>query len=121
MELKKKKSRLIKRISGIIFVILGSLLIVFGSSISTQVSQGIKKIHKAQAGVNVVRGVSKIHQSTEKIGKAVTSPIQKKIDDGRKETKSFKSLSMAMFVVGIAFCAFGAVLLFFSFTRKNRE
>lgn len=121
MESKKTKSQLPKRISGVILLVLGVLIIIFGNIISGQVEEGKKKIHKAQRGVNTIKDISKIHQTTEKIGKTITKPVQKKINKGRVQAKDYKILSTVMLIVGIVFSATGVILLILSFTSKKRQ
>ncbi len=110
-----------KKISGSILLVVGIVLIVFGSIVSGKVNQGRRKIRKAQKSVNVIRDVSGASGYTRGIGKAASNSAQKKINKGKRQAGTFKGLSIVFLVVGIVCVSSGASILYLGYEPKKRK
>lgn len=114
-----KSSGSTKKILGSVLLVIGVLLVVFGSIISGKVDEGDKKIRSSQRAINTIKRVTRIHPISRDIGRAATKPTQRKINKGRKEANTYRSLSIICLIVGIVSTVFGAALLFWGFMSKK--
>lgn len=112
---------MIKKITAVILLILGVGFYVLGTYVSSEVTQGEKKITRAQKNVNRVQGLTNISPYTKDVGKAATSPIQKKIDEGKQVASKYKGLSSWFHGGGIALFIIGSIFLIRSiYTKRSR-
>lgn len=109
-----------RRILGIIFLILGVALYIFGSYISGEVSEGRKKIASAQKSVDQGRGFSQLSPYTKDIGDIIADSAQKKIDEGKQQADEYQVLANWLHRAGIIIFIVGVGFLAFSFTRKKK-
>lgn len=110
-----------KKIIGLVLIILGVASYLFGNYVATQVVDGKKKIAKTQKTVNKVRGITDLNPDTKVVGKIATQPIQKKIDEGRGDVKTYGTLAMLLHTVGIVLFAIGLLLLLMGFLSKKKQ
>ncbi|PCI95942.1 hypothetical protein COB11_00650 [Candidatus Aerophobetes bacterium] len=112
---------MVKRIIGIVFLVLGIGFYVFGNYVASEVADGRKKISSGQKSVDDVQSLSKLTPFTKGIGKAATGSAQKKIDKGREDVRKYQILADWMHGVGIGVFVIGAGLLAYSFIFKKRN
>lgn len=108
-----------KKILGIFLVLIGAGLIIFGSIVSKKVQQGDLKIQRSQNTVDTVRGISRINPDTKKIGKAVTRPAQKKINQGKVEANRYRAIALWSKIGGILLIAVGGGMFFIALSNKQ--
>ena len=108
-----------KKILSGILIIIGIGIYIFGSYISSEVSQGRKKISSAQKKVDKAHGLSKLSPYTKDIGDMAAASGQKKIDEGKKEADKYQVLANWLHGSGISIFVIGIGLLGFSFIRKK--
>lgn len=110
-----------KGIWGIVLIIIGVILFVFGSYISGEVSDGEKKIKHAQQTVDQGKRLTSSNRYTKGIGNMAAHPVQKKIDEGKTEAKNYQTLASILHGSGIVVFIIGVGCIVFSFTSKHRK
>ncbi|PIS00921.1 MAG: hypothetical protein COT84_05015 [Chlamydiae bacterium CG10_big_fil_rev_8_21_14_0_10_35_9] len=110
-----------KRTLGIIFLILGVVLYIFGSYISGEVAKGRQQISSAQKSVDKGRGFSQLSPFTKDVGGMLADSAQKKIDEGRQQADEYEALANWLHIGGIVIFIVGVGFLAFSFSRKKRK
>lgn len=103
--MKKKKS------FGVILIVLGLVLFGFAHYIKQQVAAGTLQVVSAQKGLNAGKGLFNLAPGGDKVGSAVTSPIQRKIDDGKGEISYYTNLANGLQILGIV-CVAGGIFVF---------
>ena len=111
----------VKRIIGIVLLVLGVGFYIFGSYVASEVSDGRKKISSAQSTVDGIDSLSKVTPFTKGLGKAATGSAQKKINKGREDVRKYQILADWMHGVGIGVFAVGVGLLAYTFIFKKRD
>lgn len=110
-----------KRIWGIVLIIIGIILFVFGSYVSGEVAQGEQKIKSAQKGVDQSKSLTSSNRYTKSVGNMATRPVQKKIDEGKHEAASYQTLANILHGSGVVVFIIGVGCIAFSFTSKHRK
>lgn len=112
---------MLKKILCPILIVLGIGAFIFGIYISGQVRIGEKKIHNAQKGVNQVCNLAKGNSYTKLVGKVATSPIQKKINEGKGTVQGYKKLASWLKISGIVLFSVGFIWLLFVPSKKKNK
>jgi len=110
-----------KKILGLILLVIGVGLYLFGNYVSNQVVEGKKKIEKTQRTVDNVRHYSKVDPYAEAVGKIATNPVQKKINEGREEVSNYRKLAKALHTSGLVLLGLGVLFLLLGFTSKKKH
>lgn len=108
-----------KKISGVILICVGAALIVFSALVSKEVKQGDQKIQRSQNAVHGIRQATKGNDTTRQIGRIITQPIQKKINEGKVEANKYRKLSIWSLIVGIVCASIGLCLLIWGLVTKK--
>ncbi len=108
-----------KKIASPVLIILGIVFFVFGSYISSQVSQGEQKIQRAERGVNHACSLTKVDPLVHKVGKVFTTPIRDKIADGKQEASKYKKAATWLHISGIVLFVLGIAFIFLFNKRKK--
>lgn len=111
----------IKRISGVVVLIIGAALFVFGSYVSEEVAGGRQKISSAQKSVDQVDSLSKMSPYTKGVGGMATGSAQKKIDKGREDVAKYQMLANLLHGSGVVLFIAGVGLVALSFMQKKRH
>jgi hypothetical protein len=111
----------VKRISGIIFLIVGIAMYLFSNYIGDQVTAGKEKIAKAQKEVNQSGSLFSLSPYTKEIGKEISGSGQKKIDEGNLKVGKYEQMAQRLSIGGIAIAILGAGILAVSFVQKHKK
>jgi hypothetical protein len=100
---------------GIIAIILGLALLGGSYYIQKKVNEGKVQIADAQSKVDTGSALfSQIpiaKDVVKDVGKVITTPVQNKIDEGRKEVAQYEQMAYYMKIGGIIAVLVGAILL----------
>ncbi len=110
----------IRRISGIVLMVVGVGLFLFGNYVAGEVDQGRKKISSAQQKVDFGKKATDLSPYTKDIGNLAAKPIQKKIDEGKDEADQYQTLARWTHISAIAVFALGILLFIFSFIHRKK-
>lgn len=110
-----------KKIIGIVLLVIGICLYLFSGYISTQVAQGQQKIVNTQKNVNRARGLTNLSPYTKDIGNVATQPIQQKIDQGKQEVAQYQALANWLRLGGVICIVAGVVLFVFGTLGKKSQ
>lgn len=109
---------MLKKILGIIAVILGALLIFFSFYIKGQVSEGRKEISEAKEKVSKGKKLFSFNPFTKEITKGLTDSAEKKIQEGIAKADEYENLAIWLQIAGIIFLVIGIGLIFLSRKKK---
>jgi len=101
-----------KRISGIIFVILGIILLLSSFYIRSRVESGRKEISQAQSTLDKGKKLFSVTPITKEIDKGFTDSVQKKINEATGKADSYAVLATWFQIGGIVCIIVGGVLIF---------
>jgi uncharacterized protein YjeT (DUF2065 family) len=107
-----------KRILGIVVLIAGFVLLGFSYYIKGQVAEGRKKISSAQQKVDFGKKVLSLNPTSEKVGKVMTDPAQKKINAGTEEADRYERMAGNLQIGGIVLVVAGIVVILLGRKRK---
>ncbi len=109
------------KIIGILLIVGGIASFIFANYIRSQVDQGKHKVRKAQSAVNSANQVASGDPTLYLFSRTATGPIQKKINEGKKDIVYFQSLAKTLDVVGFIALVAGGGLTIWAFysSRKN--
>ena len=110
------------KIIGILLIVGGIASFLFANYIRSQVDQGKHKVRKAQSAVNSANQAASGDPTLYLFSRAATGPIQKKINEGKKDIVYLQSLAKTLDIVGfITIIAGGGLTVwaFYSDRRKN--
>ncbi len=102
---------------GIIVLILGIACIGVSIYIKSQVEAGKEQVSSAQDKVDKGTSFFSLSPTTKSIGKELSSPIQKKIDQGKVDIETYEAVSLWLRVGGAILVILGLGILFI---RKKR-
>lgn len=100
-----------KKILGIVLLVIGILL--FGASlyIEAQVAEGKEQISSAQGTVDKGKALFSLDPLSQQVGKTITNPIQKKINEGQEEVLYYERLALWLKLAGIICFVTGVAVL----------
>lgn len=104
----------IRKMHGIVMLVLGVIAMAFSVYIRKQVEEGEGRISRAQKTVNQSRGLFNLSPVTKGIGDAVTGGAQKKIDKGILQVQHYNDLAGWLQIGGIIFIIAGAGIAIFA-------
>ncbi len=107
-----------RKILAIGCVVIGAAMLLFSNYIADQVASGQAEIRSAQTSVNAINSAFDSSSYTKGVGKIITNPAQKEINQGREEVAFYGSLASKIQIGGIVLIAVGVVLFF---TGKKRS
>ena len=108
-----------KKVLGIILIILGVGLYMFGNYIASEVAKGRSEISSGQETVDQVKKLTEFHPFTKEIGDMATDSAQKQIDEGKVKADKYQQLANWMHGGGIVVFIVGIGIFIFSFSRKK--
>lgn len=100
------------KILGIVVIGIGAVLMVFSQYIAEKVSEGKEQIASGQKKVDAIDSVFSVSEYSKPLGKALTSPAQKKIDAGKVEVSQYEALSKNLQIAGAIVAIVGLGLFF---------
>lgn len=103
----------VKKILGIIFVVVGIAFIYTSTYIKGEVEEGRGKIRRGQEQVDQGKRIFNLTPHTAPVGDVLTAPAQSKINQGRRDIVKYQQMSYWFMGIGVA-CIIIGVLLFFS-------
>ena len=100
-----------RRIIGIVILIIGIALIGFSMYIKGRVAEGRGQISDVQRQVDTGTGLFKFNPITEEVGKELSRPAQKKIDRASQEANEYEQMAKWLKIGGIILIVIGAVVI----------
>lgn len=110
---------MIRKITGIVFIIIGIALYFTGNYVANEVKAGRKKIENAQQAVDAGTALTKTNKATKGVGDIFASPIQKRIDDGRHDAAYYESVAYWLHLWAVIITILGIILFIFGFVKKK--
>ncbi len=107
------------RISGVVLVVIGILLILFSDNISAQVAAGRERIARGQEQVDTANSLFSHSQYTKPFGNAFTGSGQERINAGTQQANEYEVIAGKVQIAGYASIVLGIVVFLFSFYRKK--
>ena len=101
-----------KRIIGVIIIIVGIIAIVFSNYIKNQVAEGKVKIKKGEKTVGAMDTLFSQSETTETLGKPLTSSAKKKIAAGKEDVQKYTMIGNLFLAGGIVVIIVGLGLVF---------
>jgi ABC-type multidrug transport system permease subunit len=111
---------MIKKILGIILLLIGLAMFFMSNYIAEQVLEGRQKIAKAQGNVDTGKKLFSLSPYTKGAGNLATSPVQKKIDAGKQEVSAYDQLAGRLYIGGIVVSIVGMGVIVWGF-RGNKK
>ena len=112
----------IRRVSGIILLIIGIVMYFFANYIADQVTAGKEQISSAQSKVDAGNTLFSLNPYSKQIGKAVvTDPAQQQINEGKQQVSQYDQISHWLHTGGIVVMIIGAGLIIISFIGKRKH
>lgn len=108
------------KILGIGLIVMGIASFIGGNYISSQVNQGKRKVRKAQSGVDAVNSASSSDPALYFFSKAATGPIQKQINEGKRDIVYYQSLAKNLDIAGWVMLVIGVTGTVWAFYRGRR-
>lgn len=108
-----------KRITSFVLVIAGAAALGLGFYINQQIEEGKKTISTAQQHVDQGNTLFSLTPETAVIGKELTAPVTKKIEEGQAQISQYEQVVYWMRMGGIIVATLGALILFMSFKGKK--
>src|SRR5690348_16504432 len=90
-----------KRILVIVLIIIGIVLILFSSYITSQVEAGKMQVAGAEQTMEQGNKLFSLTPESEAAGKVITGSAQKKINEGKQEISRYEELARWLKVGGI--------------------
>lgn len=97
-----------KRLLGIIALVLGVVLIGVSYHIKNQVNEGQMEVNSAQRTVNTGSSLFNTNPVSKEVGKGITSGAQRRIDAGQSEIDYYTNLAHWLMIGGVACLIVGA-------------
>ena len=107
----------LRKILGVIALLLGVGLISMSLYITSQVEEGQGKVSSAEKTVERGNDLFSLNPVTKGFGKGLSGSAQKKIDEAKSDIAQYTQYALWMKVIGIGLLILGAVALFF---RKKK-
>jgi hypothetical protein len=107
----------VRKIIGIVLVIVGALFLYGSNYINTQVAEGRMQISSAQKKVDTTGTLFSLHPATKQVGKQFTNYAQNKIDEGSQEANQYAQYANWCMIGGIALIVIG-IGVFFTGRKK---
>jgi LPXTG-motif cell wall-anchored protein len=108
-----------KKFLGIILAIGGIAMIVFSFYIKSQVAEGKAKASSAQSTVDKGTWLFSQNPISKEVGKGLTNPIQKQIDEGESQISYYENMATWLLIGGIGVLIIGGAVVLIS--RKKTE
>ncbi len=93
--------------TGIIIIIIGAIFIICSMYIKGQVNDGKAQVKGAQEKVDQGNRLFSITPESEEVGKALSRPVQGKIDEGQQDIDKYEAIAAWLLVGGLVFAAGG--------------
>jgi hypothetical protein len=97
---------------GIVLLILGIASVGASIYIKGEVEAGKEQVSSAQDTVDKGNSLFSLNPATEDIGKELSSPIQKKIDQGNADIETYEAVALWSRVGGAILIILGLSMLF---------
>lgn len=102
-----------KKLTGIACIIVGAILLFFSNYIAEQVTAGKQRIASGQQQVDTYNKYFSATPYSKELGKQVTAPYQRRINEGNVEVSYYESLSLMLQIFGIILILIGIAILVF--------
>lgn len=100
-----------KRMIGILVLLGGVILMVFSGYIAVRVGEGREQIDSAQKKVDLGNSIFSLTPTSKKVGKQITNPFQKRINEGKQEVGEYEALEYKLRIGGVILLILGFVLV----------
>lgn len=111
---------MVKRILGIITLILGCFLILFSFYIESQVKEGRKQISEAKEQVSKGKKLFSLTPIPKTVTKGLTDSAERKIRKGIIKADKYERFAKSFKIAGY-FCVFIGIILIFISRKKNKS
>lgn len=108
------------KILGVVLILLGISFFVGSNYIRSQVEQGKTKVRKAQSAVDATNSAASVDPNLYLFSRAATGPVQKQINDGKRDIVFFQSLAKNLDIAGWAAVVVGIGVTIWAFYRGKR-
>lgn len=109
----------IRRILGVVVLIVGLALIVASQYIKGRVAEGESQISSAQEKVNQGSKLFSLSPYAKPIGEKMTESAQQKINAGKEQASQYGQLADQLQIGGIVLIVLGAVIILIP--RKSKR
>ena len=109
----------VRRGLGIAVAVCGVVLLFVSFYIRGQVAEGEEQISSAKQKVGTIDKLFSVTPETKQLGKGITDPAHKQIQEGEQQVSYYSQLSGKIQIGGIVLIIAGAVIIFYP-TRKRR-
>ncbi len=110
---------LVKRILGIIFIVIGISLILSSLYITNRVNEGREQIAQAQGKVSTGKKILSFNPFGKKIAKRITDSIEKRIEEGSLKADTYATISLLFKGGGGVLIVLGVGLILLSIKHKK--
>lgn len=108
-----------RRIIGIIILVIGIGLIGLSMYIQGRVEEGKGQISEAQRQVDTGTSLFNVHPITEEVGKELSRPAQKKINRARFEADQYAQMAHWLKIGGIVLIVIGVIAIIIPKKRSS--
>ena len=108
-----------KRIAGVIVLVLGACMIWGSMYIQKQVDEGKIQISSAEKKVEQGNQLFSLNPIAKEVGKGLSGSAEKKIDAGKQEVQKYEQMASWLKIGGIAVGALGILIILFGRKRQK--
>lgn len=109
------------RILGLLILAAGIGCLFFASYITEQVNAGKAQINQGEQAVSKGNQLFSFNPVAQQVGKSVTNPIQKKINEGKETIAHYEHMAEMFYTGGIIGIIVGGALFLFTFFCKGKK
>lgn len=102
-----------RKIIGVIFCIIGIVLILAGRYVQSEIAQGRGQIHQAEQASTAAKGIlSSQNSHVQKYGNKALGYVEDRVDEGTLQANFYEKVSYALFALGVIAIIVGIYLIF---------
>ena len=108
----------IRKILGIICIIVSAIFLFLSHYIAEQVAQGKTQLREGKQAIKTSESIFGMSKYTKPIGKTLTSPGHRKIEAGEEKITKYSKISRNLKIGGIGLIIAGLALIFLGSKKK---